>query len=113
MLASTVAMKSASVASDAASALTDLGFTTTEISTGHRLILTAGANPVRFTLSGDLPTSTVGHYMGANENVELAARQDITNLSMIGVGGASVVTVTLWSNAHLRESVNKRHFLNL
>jgi len=108
MLSSTVTMKSGSVSDASASGLDDLGFSASDIEYAHRVLVTAGANPVRYAVSGDDPTSTVGHYVAANESVELDRRPDIQELALIGVGGASVVTVTLWSNQYWRESLPAR-----
>lgn len=86
---------SGTVTTSAAATLLTLGATASQITMSRKAIVTAGANPIRFTLSGTTPTSTVGHYVEANGNVVLEGRQDIESLKLLAVGGESVVTVTL------------------
>jgi hypothetical protein len=81
--------------STAAQSLTDLGLTQAQVNQATKATVTAGANPIRYLLSGETPTATFGHYVAANGTEEIEGREDIYHLKLIAVGGDSLITVSL------------------
>ena len=73
----------------------NLGFSLAELNQAKQALVTAGANPIRYCLTGEAPTSSAGHYLAANGNITIESRGDVFNLRLIAVGGDSIVTVTI------------------
>lgn len=87
--------KSATPGASAVKSLADWAFGAQNVVNVKRLVITAGANPIRITWSGETPTSTLGHYVAALGNYTLDGTPNCQNLKAIGIGGDSVTTVTL------------------
>lgn len=86
--------KNVTVGSGAVKSLADWGFGAENVVNVKRLVITAGANPLRITWSGETPTSALGHYIAAFGNYTLDGA-NCGRLKAIGIGGDSVTTVTL------------------
>jgi hypothetical protein len=87
--------KTATVGTSAVVALAGFAFGAQNVINVKRLVITAGANPIRITWSGQDPTSTLGHYIAALGNYTLDGSINCSKLKAIGIGGDSVTTVTL------------------
>jgi len=87
--------KTATVGTGAVVALSGFAFDAQNVINVKRLVITAGANPVRITWSGQNPTSTLGHYIAANGNYTLDGSINCANFKSLGIGGDSVTSVTL------------------
>ena len=87
--------KTATVGSVSPSSLTDFGFSAAHKTAAWKAVITAGANPVRLTWSGVAASSSVGHYLAAYENAVGEGSSNVNNLSVIGVGGDSAVSITI------------------
>lgn len=87
--------KNVTVGTAAVKALADWAFTAANVAAAKRLVITAGANAVRITWSGQDPTSAVGHYIAANGNYTLDGMVNCQNFKAIGIGGDSATCVTL------------------
>jgi hypothetical protein len=87
--------KSATPGAAAVKALADWAFGAQNVLNVKRLVITAGANAIRITWDGTDPTSTLGHYIAANENYTLDGQINCSKFKSIGIGGDSVTTVTL------------------
>lgn len=88
-------MMNRTVGASTALSMQDLGFTLAELNQARQALVTAGANPIRYTVNGQPPTSTVGHYLAANGNLTIDSRGDCFNLQLLALGGNSIVTVTI------------------
>ena len=87
--------KSATAGTAAVKALADWEFGAQNVANVKRLVVTAGANAIRITWSGQAPTSTLGHYIAANANYTLDGQINCSKFKAIGIGGDSATTVTL------------------
>ncbi len=88
-------MVNRTVGTSAALGMQALGFTVAELNQARQALVTAGANPIRYCVTGQAPTATAGHYLAANGNVAIESRGDCFNLQVLAVGGSSIVTVTI------------------
>jgi len=87
--------KSATPDATTVKALADWEFGAQNVINVKRLVITAGANAIRITWTGENPTSTLGHYIAANGTYELDGQVNCSKFKSIGIGGASATTVTL------------------
>ena len=87
--------KGYTVASDAVATLASFAFGTQNGLNVKRLIITAGANPLRITWSKTDPTATLGHYIAAYGTYELDGQINCQNIRLIATTGTSVTSVTL------------------
>jgi hypothetical protein len=87
--------KTYEVGSSSAAALAAWAFDAQNVVNMKRLVVTAGANPVRVTWSGQAPTSTLGHYIAALGTYTIDGTPNCQKFQAIGIGGASVTTLTL------------------
>lgn len=87
--------KNVTVGSAAVKALSDWEFGAQNVLNVKRLVVTAGANPVRITWSGEDPTSVLGHYIAALETYTLDGQVNCSKFKAIGIGGDSATCVTL------------------
>lgn len=87
--------KNVTVTTAAVKALADWAFGAQNVINVKRLVITAGANPIRITWSGEDPTAAVGHYIAANGNYTLDGSINCAALKAISIGGDSATCVTL------------------
>lgn len=72
------------------------GYDVTVIKTASRAIITARTGGVMYTYDGTTPTTTVGHYLGANQNVALEGVGNIRALKFIREASTdAAVSITL------------------
>ena len=60
-------------------------------------LITAGANPVRWRSAGVSPTSTVGHYLAANANLEIFG-VDLNAIKFISTTATSDLIITYFKD---------------
>jgi hypothetical protein len=87
--------KNVTVGTAAVKALADWTFDAQNVINVKRLVITAGANPIRITWSGQDPTSVVGHYIAALGNYTLDGSINCSKFKSLGIGGDSATCVTL------------------
>jgi hypothetical protein len=80
-----------------ASSIYDLGFTVNDIKDSDILVLTSHTSPVHFMITEveNHPSSTSGHYLGANGTIEITGRALIEKFSCIAIGAPTLISVTL------------------
>lgn len=70
-------------------------FTAELLANAQGMMVTAGANPFRYTCDGTTPTSDLGHYVAANETVVIYGNANVNNYQSIGITGDGIQTATL------------------
>ena len=72
------------------------GYSATTIKTASRAIITARTGGVMFTYDGTTPSATVGHYLGASQNIAVEGVANIANLKFIREAGTDAsLSITL------------------
>ena len=87
-------MKSKTIG-DQIRSLSFFAFNSENVVNVKRLVITAGANAIRISWSGDDPSATVGHYIAANGNYTLDGSANCQRLKLVNVTGGSLTTITL------------------
>ena len=61
----------------------------------NRAFITVESNPIRFTVDGTLPTSSVGILLGAGDTLELESREEVFEFQAIRSSGVdSILSIT-------------------
>jgi len=87
--------KNVTVTTAAVKALADWAFDAQNVINVKRLVITAGANPVRITWSGQDPTAAVGHYIAALGTYVLDGSVNCSKLKALSITGDSATCITL------------------
>lgn len=73
---------------------TAVGLTDATFGNANRAFLTVETAPIRFTIDGTTPTSTVGHLANPGDVIELEGQDELVQFLAIRVGASATLKAT-------------------